>query len=187
MGCIVCVTAVEWQAYPAESRLRGHGFWLTPSATAHLRAEVDAEWRVLGPHGDRHTRRLSKPKQFTLARCDAAVLRLYSNGIWGCGHHNPEFKRWKKRVAAGEWVQCGVDVAALENSTFTTVEEQTLMGLDPFSPVFQHAMVNGVANLAMLWHLFLEDPDTRMLCAEWTCDAAFAAWRATNTQRRRLL
>jgi len=178
-----------WAAFPPASTLKGHGFSYTPMATISVAVPVDGKWRVLGPDGERHTRRLHPPKSFTLARCDRAVLRLYSDYIWGCGRRNPDTRKWAKRVAAGKILECGGEVP--QNQSVKTIQGTALLGLDPFSPVFQHAMVNGVAALASVWHLFTNETDTKLLCAEWTCDvsriALYEASLLQNGAHRRLL
>ncbi|KAH8092119.1 hypothetical protein JL720_5703 [Aureococcus anophagefferens] len=149
------------------TRVRGHGFTFVASAVEQRTVSVDHTWKVEGEHGDKQTRRLRKPRGLTLARCDRAVVRLYNDNIWGCGRRSPA-----SRAHAKGHLECDHKQPA---SATVVTRARGYLGLDLFSPVFQHAMVNGVTAAAGVWAEFLADPEGKLLCHETTCAFAEAA------------
>ena len=150
------------------TRVRGHGFTFVASAVEQRTVSVDATWKIEGEHGDKQTRRLRKPRGLTLARCDRAVVRLYNDNIWGCGRRSPA----SRAHAKGHFLECDHKQPA---SATVVTRARGYLGLDLFSPVFQHAMVNGVTAAAGVWAEFLADPEGKLLCHETTCAFAEAA------------
>jgi len=148
--------------------LRGHGFRFVASAADVVDVPIDRAWRVRGPHGAAQTRRFKPPRRATVARCDRAVARLFVDPIWGCGRRSAAARAHRQ----GRWLECGVDTPP---EGATVVAARGLLGLDLFSPTFQHAVVNGVAALAGVWDRLLADPQRRLLCHGTTCALAAAA------------
>ena len=155
-------------AHENGTRVRGHGFTFVASAVEQRTVSVDHTWKIEGEHGDKQTRRLRKPRGLTLARCDRAVVRLYNDNIWGCGRRSPA----SRAHAKGHFLECDHKQPA---SATVVTRARGYLGLDLFSPVFQHAMVNGVTAAAGVWAEFLADPEGKLLCHETTCAFAEAA------------
>ena len=146
------------------TRVRGHGFSFDATAVVERRAlPVDAAWRVRL----HKSARLKKPAQLTVVECRNASVPLYCDTIWGCGRRSPAARQWRRR----EWIRC--DSAPLPGTA--VVPGRTHLGLDVFSPTFQHEMVNGVQQLAGVWPRFLNDTHSRLLCHGLTCALAKAA------------
>ena len=87
--------------------VRGHGFSFVASAAPEVGSVPVAEWSILGPDGDRQSRRFKAPSRVAIARCDRAVVRLFIDPIWGCGRRSAAARAHAK----GQWIACGVDAA----------------------------------------------------------------------------
>ena len=132
------------------TRVRGHGFSFDATAVLERRAlPVNGSWRVR-----QHARaRLKKPTQLTVVECRNASVPLYADNIWGCGRRSPAARQWQRR----EWILCGAK--PLPNAV--VVPGRTHLGVDLFSPTFQHEMINGVQQLAGVWPRFVNDTESR--------------------------
>ena len=151
------------------TRVRGHGFSFDATAVLERRAlPVNGSWRVR-----LHARtRLKKPTQLTVVECRNASVPLYADNIWGCGRRSPAARQWQRR----EWILCGAK--PLPNSV--VVPGRTHLGVDLFSPTFQHEMINGVQQLAGVWPRFVNDTKSQLLCHGFTCALARAALNSSR-------
>lgn len=151
------------------TRVRGHGFSFDATAVVERRAlPVDAAWRVRL----HKSARLKKPSQLTVVECRNASVPLYADTIWGCGRRSPAARQWRRR----EWIRC--DSAPLPGAA--VVPGRTHLGLDVFSPTFQHEMINGVQQLAGVWPRFINQSGSRLLCHGVTCALARAALNSSR-------
>ena len=135
------------------------------SSGARCRSTLVARAAAAGP-------RLKKPTQLTVVECRNASVPLYADNIWGCGRRSPAARQWQKR----EWILCGAK--PLPNAV--VVPGRTHLGVDLFSPVFQHEMINGVQQLAGVWPRFVNDTASRLLCHGFTCALARAALKSSR-------
>ena len=151
------------------TRVRGHGFSFDATAVLERRAlPVNGSWRVR-----QHARaRLKKPTQLTVVECRNASVPLYADNIWGCGRRSPAARQWQRR----EWILCGAK--PLPNAV--VVPGRTHLGVDLFSPTFQHEMINGVQQLAGVWPRFVNDTKSQLLCHGFTCALAKAALNSSR-------
>ena len=151
------------------TRVRGHGFSFDATAVLERRAlPVNGSWRI-----QLHARaRLKKPTQLTVVECRNASVPLYADNIWGCGRRSPAARQWQRR----EWILCGAK--PLPNAV--VVPGRTHLGVDLFSPVFQHEMINGVQQLAGVWPRFVNDTKSQLLCHGFTCALARAALNSSR-------
>ena len=110
--------------------------------------------------------------QLTVVECRNASVPLYADNIWGCGRRSPAARQWQRR----EWILCGAK--PLPNAV--VVPGRTHLGVDLFSPVFQHEMINGVQQLAGVWPRFVNDTKSQLLCHGFTCALARAALNSSR-------
>ena len=155
------------------TRVRGHGFSFDATAVLERRAlPVNGSWRVR-----QHARaRLKKPTQLTVVECRNASVPLYADNIWGCGRRSPAARQWQRR----EWILCGAK--ALPNAV--VVPGRTHLGVDLFSPTFQHEMINGVQQLAGVWPRFVNDTESRPV-RKSTSELGFVNLHAIEPTRSR--
>ena len=126
---------------------------------ARRRAAVNASWRVR-----QHARARLEAHAALPSSSAGTSVPLYADSIWGCGRRSPAARQWQRR----EWILCGAK--PLPNSV--VVPGRTHLGVDLFSPTFQHEMINGVQQLAGVWPRFVNDTKSQLLCHGFTC-----AWR----------
>ena len=168
-AALLLLAAGRSDAANGTTRVRGHGFSFDATAVLERRAlPVNGSWRVR-----LHARtRLKKPTQLTVVECRNASVPLYADNIWGCGRRSPAARQWQRR----EWILCGAK--ALPNAV--VVPGRTHLGVDLFSPTFQHEMINGVQQLAGVWPRFVNDTKSQLLCHGFTCALARAALNSSR-------